>query len=586
MDRVVAEGEEEVREERALYRSCLPLEIPCILNQILRYLPYQDLQSCRLVAQQFNEEACRVLRKRSKIVLSSPKRFIAFNLEMLNPLKENRYCEHFQLINAHVTTPAVTMFLDKFQKCIKSFELKDAKWSCHELTTILTETVKNLEELILHGAIPKDSPRLFMTESEEAEQNLNPILVGALSRPLVQTPQKPIPKLPNIKQLDLQLYDKLPDDEVLSQFGADLLKAAYNLEELRSRDTGKWRSKRERFQRILFELLISPEADIVLPKLRKVAFSLSPWNDEQIKRLAMKQFPLRYLSLTILPDISAHALTSLLISLKDTLTKLKLSFTSWRIMEFPVELQLHKLQHLSLDWFNGSISFISRMENLRTLVLAQIDLNEMFNESEFTKFKRPIRTLSSVEVYQHSGTPVTSSVVRNMSTLFPRVTTLVLGKLDDDSLRTVFTVYPLLESFSAIEGAFSDFGVIGVDTEIVDTFNLDYLETTHTFGHIAEIQYALAKMTLKKFILNGIVAPTFVPSISPEIRDFLTQFHDNVCRSIISHMKHRSSPPYDHDLTIYHNMRHQHRQNLFLIYEACMAEQYALQGLISIGNAI
>lgn len=48
-----------------------------------------------------------MLRKRSKIVLSSPKRFIAFNLEMLNPLKENRYCEHFQLINAHVTTPGV-----------------------------------------------------------------------------------------------------------------------------------------------------------------------------------------------------------------------------------------------------------------------------------------------------------------------------------------------------------------------------------------------------------------------------------------------------------------------------------------------
>lgn len=144
-------------------------------------------------------------------------------------------------------------------------------------------------------------------------------------------------------------------------------------------------------------------------------------------------------------------------------------------MEFPVELQLHKLQHLSLDWFNGSISFISRMENLRTLVLAQIDLNEMFNESEFTKFKRPIRTLSSVEVYQHSGTPVTSSVVRNMSTLFPRVTTLVLGKLDDDSLRTVFTVYPLLESFSAIEGAFSDFGVIGVDTEVCSVCKKEHL---------------------------------------------------------------------------------------------------------------
>lgn len=42
MDRVVAEGEEEVREERALYRSCLPLEIPCVscllFNKIAREL--------------------------------------------------------------------------------------------------------------------------------------------------------------------------------------------------------------------------------------------------------------------------------------------------------------------------------------------------------------------------------------------------------------------------------------------------------------------------------------------------------------------------------------------------------------------
>ncbi len=120
--------------------------------------------------------------------------------------------------------------------------------------------------------------------------------------------------------------------------------------------------------------------------------------------------------------------------------------------------------------------------------------------------------------------------------------------------------------------------------KIVDSFNLDYLETSHTFGHIAEVQYGLAKMMGKKFILNGINAPTFAPKncISKEIRLFLAQFHDNVCRSIISHMKHRSSPPYDHDLAVYHNMRHQHRQNLFLIYEACMAEQqYALQDVIN-----
>lgn len=41
--------------------------------------------------------------------------------------------------------------------------------------------------------------------------------------------------------------------------------------------------------------------------------------------------------------------------------------------------------------------------------------------------------------------------------------------------------------------------------KIVDTFNLDYLESSHTFGHIAEIQYALSKMMGKKFVLNGIV---------------------------------------------------------------------------------
>lgn len=120
--------------------------------------------------------------------------------------------------------------------------------------------------------------------------------------------------------------------------------------------------------------------------------------------------------------------------------------------------------------------------------------------------------------------------------------------------------------------------------KLVDTFKLNYLESTHTFSHIAEIRYALSAMQGKKFILNGIVAPTFSSIISPEARDFISQFHDNVCRSIISQMKQRTSPPFDHDIAVYHNKRHQ-QQNLFMIYEACMAEHYALQGLMDISNS-
>jgi hypothetical protein len=420
-----------------------------ILQNVLQYLPHSDLKRCRLVNYTFNDEARRILKKNSKIVLNSSKRLVAFFLEKFNGV--SWFCECIQLVNVHVLSPTMKMVFENIGSDMKSLDLRDSKWSCSELEDIVTTTMPALRELAIHGPLPKLPTK---------------ILDGSRKR------------LPLIKTLNLQLFEKGLDEDFLNQFAKDILSATPNLEILRSRDTGKFRNRREKFHRILFETLIDTELNLRFPYLRRMDFSVSPWSDDQIKRLAGKRYPLSYLNLTILPEISMGALKALLISVRQTLLKLKLSFTYWRKTELPCDMHLDKLQHLSLDWFTGSLQFVSRLKSLQALILAQVDLNELFTVQEAENFAEPLQHLSRLEVYQHSEAAVLPKTVDIMADAFPSVRKLVLGKLTNESMRTVFTRFPEVEEFSAIEGLYTDSGVTGIE--------FDYCEGTDR-KHVSEI---------------------------------------------------------------------------------------------------
>lgn len=509
------------------------MNLPCIfkkcfqiLQQVFRYLPHQDLKRVRLVNRVFNEESSRIHRKRSKIVLNSPKRLIAFYLEKFTDV--HSFCEGFQLVNVHVATPSMQIFLESCGKSIKSLDLRDSKWTFAELKEILLRASSQLEEVIIHGLLPKElwsstsshpgtpgvairplpapaaaaPPRSFeeglgqmlLMQPRAHSSNLNKdnnnqaknSLPNKLSSPNSlgfddEEKKDEVLWLPKVKRLDLQLYDKLPEDDFLQDFIVKILNSTRNLEILRSSESRKGKSRRERFHRILFETLIDSKFNVSLPNLSKIDFSLTPWGDDQYLRLSSKNFPLTYLSLTILPDISTFTVVKLLSSFKTTLTKLKISFTNWQIMEFPSDLGLNKLRHLNLDWYNGSLKFVTYLKNLETLVLAQVDLNEALrdeidkddledeldeNDEDAVKYQqRRHQMLSSFELYQPAGAEIFPESVRKLSGIFPNLKKLVLGKLTDQSLRAVFTVFPELEEFSAIEGVYTDEGVTGISVQ-------------------------------------------------------------------------------------------------------------------------
>jgi len=400
-----------------------------------------------LVCSNFNEEARRILRKRSKIVLNNSKKLVACFLE--NCDEGSRFCDCVELVNLNVLSPSINCIFRKIGNDIKSLELRDSKWSCAELEDILTSQVPNLRELAINGSLPAEPTRITRITEQ---------------------------KLPLVKFLNLQIFDKKSDEENVCQFVKDVLKATYNLEVLSSRDKKKWRNKKEKCHRVLFEILIDPEAQLKFPKLHRIDFTMSPWTDEQIKRLALKKFPLSYLNLAILPGISINSLSALLISLRFTLVKLKLSFTYFRYTtEFPCDLKLDRLQHLSLDWYNGSIRFVSFFKSLQTLILAQVDLNDIFSPNEVDKFHKPMKYLSKLEVYQHAEAVVLPQTVGLLADVFPSVKTLVLGKLNDDSIREVFKRFPEVEEFSAIEGLYTDSGISGIDDDSCKSCNLKHV---------------------------------------------------------------------------------------------------------------
>ncbi|CAL8094279.1 unnamed protein product [Orchesella dallaii] len=666
-------------EDDLCFASYKALQIPCILQQVFQYLPHTDLKRSRLVSRVFNDEANRILRKRSKIVLNSSKRLIAFYLEKFSDV--HTFCEGFQLVNVHVATPSMQIFLDSFGKSIKSLDLRDSKWTFTELKQILMRASSQLEEVIIHGLLPKECwatsssvpiqphppPRfeeglgriLFMHPRIPIHNPLQGVNGNGNNRNLPAFLRAPSPEqapveqakkevetvedkevlwLPKVKRLDLQLYDKLPEDDFLQDFIVKILSSTINLEILRSSESRRGKSRRERFHRILFETLIDTKFNFLLPNLTKIDFALTPWGDDQYQRLSSKNFPLNYLSLTILPDISTVTVVKLLSSFKKTLTKLKIAFTSWQIMEFPYDLGLEHVRHLSLDWYNGSLKFVTYMKSLETLILAQVDLNDALRDelydgsgaeesgaeeqddadSEVRKFlcQRRHRLLTSFELYQPSGAEIFPESVRKLSGIFPNLKKLVLGKLTDQSLRAVFTVFPGLEEFSAIEGTFSDEGVTGIAVQpchicdkqhltelcrgvyneglinsqrrhcfigdlrnlrklelraptltnlsiyhgilqckrlrsltlrsfhltygslrrVVDMLNLEYLESTHSFTHAAEIKYALRKMTGRTFILNGIEAPReYCRCSAREIENYISNFSPFISsRSVVS----------------------------------------------------
>lgn len=499
-----------------------------ILQQVFRYLPHQDLKRVRLVNRVFNEESSRIHRKRSKIVLNSPKRLIAFYLEKFTDV--HSFCEGFQLVNVHVATPSMQIFLESCGKSIKSLDLRDSKWTFAELKEILLRASSQLEEVVIHGLLPKElwssSPSLPPTPPgivtirpypipapvappRSFEEGLGQMLLlqprahsSNLNKDNNNQAKHSLPNklsssnslgfddekkrhevlwLPKVRRLDLQLYDKLPEDDCLQDFIIKILNSTINLEILRSSESRKGKSRREKFHRILFETLIDSKFNVSLPNLSKIDFSLTPWGDDQYLRLSSKNFPLTYLSLTILPDISTFTVVKLLGSFKTTLTKLKISFTNWQIMEFPSDLGLNKLRHLNLDWYNGSLKFVTYLKNLETLILAQVDLNEALrdeidkddledeldeNDENAIKYQqRRHPMLSSFELYQPAGAEIFPESVRKLSGIFPNLKKLVLGKLTNQSLRAVFTVYPALEEFSAIEGVYSDEGVTGISVQ-------------------------------------------------------------------------------------------------------------------------
>jgi len=312
------------------------LKIDCIsfffklLNYIMDFLPFSDLKSCRLVSQLWYNEGSYLCRKRSKIVLHTKRKLPAsFNVEKLGNVSS--FCLSFQLINMqHLRLKP--LFRNVAQS-IKFLELIDYICCPLELRLLLTDTVPNLEHLAVHGLLLGENTKLFADDERVL--------------------------LPKLKSLDLQLHcpkgTALTQNEKVQAFLESILSAAVNLRSIGTQSQIK--GNKEKCFRLILETIID-KPEIRLPYLSRFHFSITPWCDEQLHKLRIKELPLSYLSLTILPTVNMDEVFSLISSLSQYLVKLKLTFVYWKFVDFPEKIQLNRLRYLNLDWFNGPLDFI------------------------------------------------------------------------------------------------------------------------------------------------------------------------------------------------------------------------------------
>ncbi|CAL8093048.1 unnamed protein product [Orchesella dallaii] len=445
-----------------------PLLIPCIVSEVASYLPVSDLKSFRQVCVQWNEEACKHLRRKAKIILQGEESLIAYT-KLNSPAQS--FHTNFELRgDLELGSSSVQTFFDTFGSKIKFICFNRVKWKETELKDILFEKLPKLEELGLEARAYSDR-RLFPGVSDH-ELIVDSKLV-----------------LPKIRVLRLNIFSLMT--EVTTPFLRDVLRVSPNVEVISSLKTTTIVNPLPMpFIQYICQAMNYDTADdlvhmpyaadiaiaeaiietkgLTLPKLACLDCNMR-LRTPGLNQLALKGYPLRQLDLTVMSDVTSCTLQRLLSSVSNTLQVLKLKFQpGCPAAEDFVTPELKSLSLLTLNGFKSSLKFLEHFSNLKVLKLIRINLQRTL-AMEAVQCRKPSQ-LESFQVFEEfSMGGLAGDTIRLLALLFPRVRKLKLENLNDDSIVQVFAEFPQLEEMNAMSGFYTDCGVTGIQKSVFNS---------------------------------------------------------------------------------------------------------------------
>lgn len=490
-----------------------------IINHIASFLSCADLKRCRLLNKQWNEECCKFLRKRGLVKLSSKSQILRFTSQFQdNP----KFCENFSFEITRKIDEETNKLLDKFGPFIKSFKLDFSTTSYHlsaeDFFNVIFTKLPNLQELSLVGLIseddhflPKDKREIFNSISSSTRTDSNSYRNGIGSnqnnnRASTEDPSTPI--LPQIKSLEIFLYNSSGKNVSKHQFLIELLRCVPNMEKISVPKVPRMLS----FGMPLLHTLITTE-HLTFDNLRHLDMDIALYNGS-IDVLKSKGYPLKYLNAEINSTVSEDSLHSLLETYGKTLVALQLKFPRSLVAtsEFRSSTSFEVLRHMTLHGYRGSLKFLEQL-NLQTFGLIDNSFAAAMQREDFSK---PISTQFHYKMIWTSFTEEAycfdclnssdAQLLRVFSTNFLNLSSLNLPQLNDNDLRIIYQTFShSLQELSMENSLCSDFGLTGISHELCCDLSseIDRKADEHRMqpfiGNLKSKQYLLLLWTLRPF---------------------------------------------------------------------------------------
>ncbi|CAL8071474.1 unnamed protein product [Orchesella dallaii] len=444
-------------EDNKCVDSLHPLtNIPSIIQHVLTYLTADEVETCRLVCREWNTEACVVLRTKRVVAFMDGDAVGVY----INAMEGTPYNPHAQFeVCMELKNEKLLEFWNAFGPEVISLDIRSSAVTWPDFLDVIENRTPNLERLSLRF-LPRQDPR--------AKIELD------LRNPFTNVTQLRLASMPLSVQGTNGVVERL----------ADLLKLLPNLQVigfLRIKSPGM----QARVSQTLVEAIGKPEVN--LGSLTYIKLCLLGLTSDQLDALALKSLPLERLEMTLAEGMRASSLKNFLVSIRKTLTDLKITFPEkFTNMQTFLNLNdsmrpdesvqvLSNLKSLTMNKFKGSIYFAYKLPNLTKLIYTTDTLR---NSIPMGFRRRPYgghiedHNLQALTVTALSCLPDTSTL-NGISLCFPYLKSLTMHNMDDDGLGVIYRGLPLLSELILDSSTCTDQGLTGVPTEIC----IDMVET-------------------------------------------------------------------------------------------------------------
>ncbi|ODN02379.1 F-box/LRR-repeat protein 13 [Orchesella cincta] len=433
-----------------------PLLFPDVISGVLSHLSASEVESCRLVSRLWNIEACKVLKNKRIVVFMDGDAIKVYN----NAMKDTTLFPHAQFeICTDLSNEHFAEFWSIFGTQIKSLDLRISSLSWRDFLEVVESNVPNLEKLSLRF-LPRQEPRgKIDLESKAPIRSVKQLRLASI--PIAMNGSHgAIERLTGLLKL-------LPNLEVI-----ELLRI-------------KQVCMQSRVSQSLVEVLRKPEVN--LPFLKKLNVNLVGITSEVLESLALKRLPLERVEMGLVEGVKATSYKDFLLSLRSTLTHLKISypetFSNYQpFLEMNDAMKpeecvqvLTKLKSLNMINFKGSINFIHKMPGLTKLIYATNNLKDSIPLG-----LRRMPYVGHIEDHSLHALKITSPncpadtiSLDAISRCFPYLKSLDLHHVDDEGLGVIYRGLPLLSVLKLISSSCSDQGLTGIPLEICN----DMVET-------------------------------------------------------------------------------------------------------------